>query len=470
MSSRSNRRGALRAAAWTLSVALTAAPATRAQDVAAATPIANRARPDPSIVEASGADPFGLPSPAFDAVERRAFAVGNAFFRRAWTPKAAGPRTLDGLGPLFNSRSCGGCHLRDARGRVPTDDDPFAEGLVLKIAVRGADGRFTPHPVYGTQVQDRAVDGAPPEGRVVVERSIRRGTYGDGTPYELEVPRYRVDDPGYGPLGAGAVFGPRLAQQLVGLALLEAVSDETLLALEDQDDRDQDGVSGRARRVVDSRGRATIGRFGWKATAPTIEEQTAGAFLHDMGVTSTLRRDEATTPAQRDRLGFDASDEVDVDAHVLGRVAFYVRGLATPARRDAEADATRRGEERFVAFGCAACHKTELRTGDDAFHPAYRGAAFAAYTDLLLHDMGPALADGFDDDGATRYEWRTPPLLGLGLLPKAAGPPRLLHDGRARGFSEAILWHGGEGARARESFRLAPAEARADLLLFLESL
>lgn len=424
-----------------------------------------------ATLRVEGVDAFGFPAPGLDAAERRAFAVGNSFFRKNWVAAPASATGRDGLGPLFNARSCAACHLRDGRSRPPEPDEPNREGLLLRIGVRAAGGPDLPHPLYGTQIQDAAIPGVRPEARATIESRAVRGAYGDGEPFELLAPTYGLAEAVYGPPGENAVLGPRTAPALIGLGLLEAVPEAALLALADPDDADGDGVSGRA-HVVAGEGPASrvVGRFGWKATQPTVRLQTAAAFVHDIGITSPVFPAEDLAPAQRAAFGVASAGETDLDAHKLDRVAFYTATLAVPARRNVDDPVVRRGEERFAAFRCDACHAPALTTGDDAGHPSFRRQRIRPYTDLLLHDLGPGLADGKTDGDARPSEWRTAPLWGLGLQRAVSGHERLLHDGRARGFAEAILWHGGEAEAAKERFRTAPRPEREALLAFLRSL
>ncbi len=436
-----------------------------------------RAQDDPSALggaatlRVTGVDAFGFPAPGLDPVERRAFAVGNSFFRKNWVASPASASGRDGLGPLFNARSCAACHLRDGRSRPPEPDEPNREGLLLRIGVRMPNGPDSPHPLYGTQIQDAATPGIRPEARATVTTRVVRGVYGDGEAFELLAPTYALADAAYGPPGDGVVLGARTAPALIGLGLLEAAPESALRALADPDDADGDGISGRLHYVAgEAPSSRVVGRFGWKATQPTVRSQTAAAFVHDIGITSPEFPAEDLAPAQRAAFGPKESTETDLDAHKLERVAFYTATLAVPARRDVASALTRRGEDRFAVFGCGKCHAPELTTGDVAVHPSFRGQRIRPFTDLLLHDLGPALADEKTDGDASPSEWRTAPLWGIGLQRAVSGHERLLHDGRARGMAEAILWHGGEAEGAKERFRLAPREEREALLTFLQSL
>jgi len=419
-----------------------------------------------ATIDDAGPNAFGAPAPALTALERRAFAVGNAFFRDNWVEAPASTEGRDGLGPLFAARSCSACHLRDGRGRPPEDGEIAPTGLLLRLA--GADGR-TPHAVYGEQLQPDALGGFAPEGRIRIEREVRAGSYADGEPFELLAPRYSLDEPGYGAPGEIAL-GPRVAPQMIGLGLLAAIPAEAVLARADPDDADGDGISGRAPMLRVPGGADVLGRFGWKASQPSVRAQVELAFSRDLGLTTEAFPDETPTAAQREGRDVVSGGAPEVDAHKLERVAFYSSVLAVPAQRTPDDPRVRAGAARFDALGCAACHVPEWTTGDDAVVGAFARTTIRPYTDLLLHDLGPGLADELRVGVAEPAEWRTPPLWGIGLFEAVGGHTRYLHDGRARDLAEAILWHGGEAAAARERFRELDRGARDELLAFLRSL
>jgi CxxC motif-containing protein (DUF1111 family) len=451
-------------------LASAAVPGQQFADALASLPPATSppAAPPPPLLAIADttANAFSYPSPLLDAAGRRAFAVGNAIFRSNWVEAPASTAGLDGLGPLFNARSCSSCHLRDGRSEPPRPDDRERHGLLLRIGVRRDGLPDAPHPHYGEQIQDRALPGGVAEATFVIQWQRHAGQFADGEAFELLSPRYELGALADGPLGDDAVLGGRTAPHLIGLGLLEAIPAMALLAHADPDDRDGDGISGRVHILADG----AVGRFGWKATAPTVLAQTAAAFVHDMGITSPLQPRDPRTAAQRERLVFAEGGEPEIDAHKLARVAFYARTIAPPAPRTGDAGEVSRGAALFTAFGCAKCHTPAWTTGADATEPEFANRVFTPYTDLLLHDLGPGLADDKQDGDASPAEWRTAPLWGIGLFGVVSGHERLLHDGRARGVAEAILWHGGEGQAAREAFRCAAAADRATLVRFVHSL
>ncbi|MGH7789013.1 MAG: di-heme oxidoredictase family protein [Candidatus Binatia bacterium] len=416
---------------------------------------------------------FGQPARNLPLDQRTDFFVGNALFNRSWVSAPSSTVGSDGLGPLFNARSCSSCHFRDGRGSPPLEPGEPSVGLLFRLSVPGAtaEGAALPEPSYGGQLNQQAILGVPPEGRVAIAYDLIAGTYGDGDPYELRAPIYTFEALGYGPLADDALVSPRTAPFLIGLGLLAAIDEAVVLENQDPDDADGDGISGRANRVWDrAAARTVLGRFGWKANQPSIEQQNAGAFVGDIGLTSLLFPAENCTAAQEACLAAPNGGVPEVDAIKLDAVTFYTRMLAVPARRDVADPTVQRGEALFHAIGCAGCHRVGLETGASPDAPALAAQRIHPYTDLLLHDMGADLADDRPDFDADGREWRTPPLWGIGLVHTVNRHTLFLHDGRARGFAEAILWHGGEGEAAREAFRDLSRDDRAALVRFLESL
>lgn len=419
-----------------------------------------------------GQNAFNHPAANLTDEEGSTFVVGNSFFTQNWVTAPSSTTGRDGLGPLFNAQSCSGCHLRDGRGR-PAASAEGTTGFLLRLSVPGSDlfGGPAPHPTYGTQFQPLAILGVPNEGGFSIAYEPVPGTFADGTPYMLQRPSYTIAG-AYGPID-DALVSPRVAQQLCGMGLLEAIPAFEILA--NQHIPNGDGVSGRANYVHDVALNATVlGRFGWKANEPSVRQQTAGAFNGDIGITSSLFPSDQCTSAQHDCLdainGNDPGNAFELAPQTLDNVAFYTATLGVPVRRNAQDPTVLKGKALFTAAGCATCHRPAYVTGASAISPALAHQRIFPYTDLLLHDMGPGLADGRTDHLADGNEWRTPPLWGIGLFQTTNGHTRYLHDGRARDLTEAILWHGGEGAAAQERFRNMTASERQALLAFLHSL
>lgn len=422
--------------------------------------------------EVTGRNSFGFPAPTLTNEERRVFEIGDSFFTQNWVTAPASTDARDGLGPMMNAQACSSCHLLDGRG-TPASTDDGDLGLLLRLSVPGSDGTTASHAVYGDQLQDRAILGVAPEGELVITYTEQEGTYGDGTPYSLRVPTYEIDAPAFGPLGDDILISPRLAPQVIGVGLLEAVAEDAIVSAADPDDSDGDGISGRPNRTWNPRTQQfELGRFGWKANVPTVEAQVAGAFSGDIGITSTLHPEESCTPSQTDCIAAPSGGEPELDDERLGSVTFYSRTLSVPAMRESDDPTVREGFVLFEELGCASCHVPEHRTAgiDEVGVAALADQTIFPYTDLLLHDMGDGLADGRPDFDATGTEWRTPPLWGLGLITEVNGERFLLHDGRARTLEEAILWHGGEAAAAAERFRTADRDDRLALVAFLDAL
>jgi CxxC motif-containing protein (DUF1111 family) len=408
--------------------------------------------------------------------QRAVFGRGNNFFSDRWVSAPASVKNRDGLGPLFNSASCSGCHLADGRGQPPEPGHEMSSMLVrLSIPGAGPHGEPLDEPTYGGQLQPFAVQGVAPEAHTdftFVEDV--NGTYADGTSYTLRTPRLALRDFGYGPMDQATMFSARVGPMVFGLGLFEAVSDDVIVAMADPQDSDGDGISGEANRVwSESEQRMRIGRFGWKAGQPTVLDQITHAFAGDMGITTSVLPGLQCTSAQNAMCAAvpdgNESDRRECDDDTLDSVQFYSQTLAVPARRDVDDGTVRRGKALFASAGCESCHVPRIETGDHEI-PQLARQTIRPYTDLLLHDMGEGLADHRPEYDADGREWRTAPLWGLGLLQRVNGHQYLLHDGRARGFAEAILWHGGEAEASRESFRAMSADERAALVRFLESL
>ncbi|WP_018235138.1 di-heme oxidoredictase family protein [Ensifer sp. BR816] len=415
------------------------------------------------------------------------FKLGKALFEKLWVSTPSSTQASDGLGPLYNARACESCHPRDGRGRPPEGADATSTVYRLARPPRDeaerrllADHRTLnfPDPVYGAQLQDGAVPGLAAEGRLKVSYREEAVPLADGEVVQLRKPQYAVTDLGYGPMDPMTTVSPRVAPAMIGLGLIEMIHEADILAKDDPDDRDGDGISGRAALVRDRDGGAiTLGRFGWKAQNTTIRQQAADAFAVDIGI-STPAFDSGhgdCTKAQGACLTLPTGVQarlgpVEAPDPVLGLVTFYSANLAVPARRKASFPQTLEGKRLFYDAGCPTCHTPKYVTRRDAPHKELAFQLIWPYSDFLLHDMGDGLADGQQVGIANGREWRTPPLWGIGLTRTVSGHTFLLHDGRARNLTEAILWHGGEAEKARNAFAALSKDDRNALLSFLESL
>jgi CxxC motif-containing protein (DUF1111 family) len=415
---------------------------------------------------------FGQPAPGLEREQELLFFVGNSYFNQNWVQAPASTTARDGLGPFFNTRSCAGCHFKDGRGRPPEVGET-GTGYLVRLSVPGQDehGGPLPEPAYGGQLQDQAIDSFPAEGTIQISYSEVAGTFADGTPYSLRQPTVTLSDLAYGALDTAVLTSPRVANQMIGLGLLEAVPDETLWALADPDDANGDGISGRVNQVWDALNQqTTVGRFGWKANQPHLWQQVAGAFLGDIGITTELFAQQNCTETAVGCTAAVPGGDPEIDTDDLQKVVLYSSSLAVPAQRHGDDPQVQQGAQLFLDAGCGNCHQPELETGAHPTIPALSQQTIRPYTDLLLHDMGAGLADGRPDFLATGSEWRTAPLWGIGLIETVNGHTNYLHDGRARNLLEAVLWHGGEAEAAKNFVLQLSASEREALLAFLGSL
>lgn len=439
-----------------------------------------------TTVEVRGRNAFSMPLATLTEAERTRFAVGNSFFKRNWVEAGASTTGRDGLGPHFLARSCGGCHVQDGRG-APHDLQQalMPESLTASVALlvrlsvpgRGPKGEPVPEPLYGEQLNSAAVQGVMPEGRLVLTYSEVKGQFADGSPFTLLKPHYSLADLAYGPLAEGTLLSPRIAPHLAGVGLLEAIPESALRDNVARQAALPGPIKGQLNRVWDPfTGALSVGRFGWKANAASLAHQSAAAFQGDLGITSRHFPHETCTPKQGDCLAAPKSTKgsaVEIDDTTLGDVVFYQAALAPAAWRTADDAQVQLGQRLFERAQCAQCHRPSYVTGQPPFPRlsprSVAGQRIWPYTDLLLHDMGEGLADGRPDHEAKGSQWRTPPLWGLGLIKDVNGHQRLLHDGRARGVLEAVLWHGGEAEAAKRYVLAMSRSEREALVRFVES-
>ena len=416
---------------------------------------------------------FGMPSPALSNYDELLFGVGNSFFRQSWVSTPASTTARDGLGPYFNSRNCSSCHFKDGRGRPPNFSGELSAGLLLRLSVPGQNSHGGPlgDPNYGGQLQDQSLAEVPNEGTFVVTYTEEQGHYANGETYSLRKPVYEIIGNNFGPLDPSIMMSPRVGQQVIGLGLLEAISEATLIALEDEFDSVGDGISGKINYVWDAvEQRRSAGRFGWKANQPSLYQQTADAFSGDIGITTSLFGDPNCSSVQQDCLESINGGVPEIPDDDLEKVVLYVSNLAVPARRNRTDETVEKGASLFKTIGCESCHVSRIITGTHSKFSNLSNQDIAPYTDLLLHDMGEELADNRPDYLANGNEWRTQPLWGIGLIETVNNHSFLLHDGRARSIEEAILWHGGEAQASQRRFKELDADARNSLLTFLKSL
>ena len=436
-----------------------------------------------ATVRKSDQNAFSLPSANLPPSRRVDFSVGNSFFRSPWVTAPSTTTARDGLGPLFNTNACQNCHIKDGRGHPPLPNAANSVSMLVRLSIPDAPQYakvieqlgVVPEPVYGGQFQDMAVPGVVPEGKVRVEYTPVPVRFKDGTEVELRKPVLQITQLGYGPMHPDTRFSARVAPPMIGLGLLEAIPEDAILANAAAQAKDKNGINGRPNRVWDDELQKTvIGRFGWKAGQPNLNQQNVHAFSGDMGLTTRLRPfddcSDAQTACKQAPNGNGPNGEPEVSDNILRLVLFYSRNLAVPARRGINDEQVLAGKNLFFQAGCQSCHTPKYTTAANAAEPELANQVIRPYSDLLLHDMGDGLADNRTEFQASGRDWRTPPLWGIGLTQAVSGHTQFLHDGRARNLLEAVLWHGGEAQAAQQQVLAFNAEQRAALLAFLNSL
>ncbi|MFJ2338505.1 di-heme oxidoredictase family protein [Pseudomonas protegens] len=434
-----------------------------------------------TTVNKSDRNAFSLPSANLPPTRRLDFSVGNSFFRSPWVIAPSTTTARDGLGPLFNTNACQNCHVKDGRGHPPAPDALNAVSMLVRLSIPDdpafarliEQAGIVPEPVYGGQLQDMAIPGVAPEGRVRVDYDPLPVRFQDGTQVELRKPKLQITDLGYGPMHPDTRFSARVAPPMIGLGLLEAIPEEAILA--NARPANKNAIAGRPNWVWDDALQKTVlGRFGWKAGQPNLNQQNVHAFSGDMGLTTRLRPFDDCTDAQtackQAPNGNGPDGEPEVSDNILRLVLFYTRNLAVPARRDVDSPQVLAGKNLFFQAGCQSCHTPSFTTAADAAEPELANQVIRPYSDLLLHDMGEGLADHRTEFKASGRDWRTAPLWGIGLTETVSGHTQFLHDGRARNLMEAVLWHGGEAEGAKQQVLTFNAQQRAALLAFLNSL
>ncbi|GHA12295.1 thiol oxidoreductase [Devosia pacifica] len=433
------------------------------------------------------ANAFSNPSGNLSFEDQESFLLGNGLFRKDWATSPSSTLASDGLGPLFNARSCQSCHIKDGRGHAPLDADDPATTMLVRVSVPPDEEQqlaiaeslipAAPHPSYGLQIQDFAAAGIPAEARVSVSYEDIEVSLAGGETVSLRKPTLTLSNPGYGAFGDDMMLSARVAPPMIGMGLLEAIHPSDILALADPEDSDGDGISGRPNWALNEHGDPVLGRFGWKAAQPDVAMQTAHAFSGDMGLSSPLTPSHWGDCTERQteclELPHGAQEHLgdqEVPGELLELVSFYSRNLGVPARRDVEDEEVLRGKQIFYESGCTSCHTPKFVTSRDAGHEAQRFQLIWPYTDMLLHDMGEGLADNRSEGQANGREWRTPPLWGIGLTGTVNDEATFLHDGRARTILKAIVWHGGEAQAARDAVVALQPGDREALLTYLESL
>ncbi|MGQ4275207.1 di-heme oxidoredictase family protein [Terrihabitans sp. B22-R8] len=366
-------------------------------------------------------------------------AIGKALFERAWVPAPSSTKANDGLGPVFNARACSACH--QGLGRASSASDAAGKFTHQGMVVKLSDAAGQPDPLYGSQIQSAAVPGFVPEARVAMKAGA-----------------LLLTDFADGPLAPGTLAGLRAAPDLRGLGLLAEVPDEAILARADPDDRDGDGISGRVNWVKGADGRISVGRFGLKASGATLHHQVEQAFATDIGMSSIAfpaAWGDCLSAACRGAPSGGEGGRPEIRDDLVAMLAAFLANVPAPMPAGPDPE----GLGLFTAAGCGACHVPTL--------PSANGDV-AAFTDLLLHDLGPGLDGGATEPGVASTEWRTAPLWNIrAALANGTG---LLHDGRAPDVATAIAFHGGEAMAARVCVQELSESERVRLIRFVEGL
>lgn len=432
---------------------------------------------------------FVVPGKHLSNQEKLAFWTGFSLFRDPWVIAPSSTKDRDGLGPLFNTRSCISCHSSGGRGPAPQEGEFKPSALVIRLGTKSGSHQSFEDTLafrqYGGQIQPRAIAighhsiSSPLAGEALLQMSyeLMNGQFDDGSPFQLRKPNYRLTQLSKGKLDDAVGLSPRFAPIVYGAGLLDAIDEKDLLAQQDINDQDKDGISAKYNRVIDVQDNAevpnAVGRFGHKAKHPNLLQQVAAAFRDDIGITSTYFPFESCTPMQPDcaavsKLGGHAKEEIP--DKLLTLVNQFNQFLAVPPARNLRNKTVIKGRELFYQSGCESCHTASYKTRKDYRVSSLAGQTIWPYTDLALHDMGQGLADGVDEFEANGQEWRTPPLWGLGAQLNFRKQPLYLHDGRARSLEEAILWHGGEATSSKNQFIKMNASDRNALIAFLNAI
>ncbi len=398
------------------------------------------------------------------------FILGRSFFKIPWVEAPSATTARDGLGPLFNANTCHSCHPRNGRGAGRNSFGQLDRSVIVKLgrqALNSHEDKLVKtqgvmgDPTYGGQLQISSIADVPFEGRPRLEVKEYITVYPDGREVVLQKPVLSLQDLQYGKMHKDTSYTMRIAQSLIGMGLIDLIDERDILSYADEDDKDNDRISGKPNYVFSREyQKIVLGKFNWKASTPTVKEQTALAFHDDMGISNPLYPGSPCTKKQKECSKEPKSRyEFDITELRLEAVNFYVSNLKMPPSHIKEKE----GQKLFKQVGCASCHRPSYTLATkDKIHP---------YSDFLLHDLGEELDDGVGNFRAEGSEWRTQPLWGLGTAQKILKKqPRYLHDGRARSLEEAILWHGGEALHVKMNFMDLPKAQRDKLINFLKEL
>jgi CxxC motif-containing protein (DUF1111 family) len=401
------------------------------------------------------------------------FILGRSFFVIPWVEAPSATTARDGLGPLFSANTCISCHPSNGRGTLFTKDNEVSRALVPRLSINSDNSLkhqmklekngFIEHEVYGSQLSINANHGVPFEGKVKVKFEEKKVKFPDGEIAILEKPIYSLENLNYGKLDKNTNISYRIAPSLNGMSLIDLISNDDILKNVDEEDVNNDGISGKANFVYSNITKKNeLGKYTWKASVAFLDEQVANAAINDMGLTTNIHPFDNCTEAQIEcNNAPKARDEIDLTQERLDAITYYLKHLKSYSSKQTKE--YQEGLEIFDEISCSKCHISTFDTS--------KGFKVSPFSDFLLHDMGDELSDGRVEFKASASEFRTAPLWGLSLHEKInKKKPRLLHDGRAKNFQEAILWHGGEASIAKENYMNLAKEKREKLIKFLEGL
>lgn len=401
------------------------------------------------------------------------FILGRSFFTIPWIEAPSATTARDGLGPLFNANSCISCHPKNGRGTLFSSDDSTSRALVARLSIKADESLqhkdflkykgFVPEPTYGSQLAINGIFNVKFEGKIKIDFEEKELIFPDGEKQILQKPKYSLENLNYGNLHKDTNISYRIAPTLNGMGLINLISNEDILANVDENDENKDGISGKANFVYSTlTNKVELGIYTWKASVAFLKEQVASAAFNDMGLTTSLFLNENCTKEQKECLNAPkAKDVIDLPDERLEAITYYLKNI-----KSYEATKNKEYYEGLLLFEQLSCSKCHISSFDTK-----KGFKIEPFSDFLLHDMGEDLSDGRVEFQALQNEWRTAPLWALALHEKINGEkPRLLHDGRARSFQEAILWHGGEAQNSKENYMNLPKEKREKLIKFLEEL
>lgn len=439
--------------------------------LAAKQPTVVTSQPKAEFVPATQANVFAQQRTQLTDAQMDNAMLGRSFFHIPWVVAPSATTARDGLGPLFNANTCASCHINNGASMALNDAGQPRRSLVFKLAQPSKHNQrlinqiAVADPNYGLQVAINGTGAVNAEAKAQLIHQTQSFSYADGQTLTLTRFVPKLSQLNYGALAPDTRIGLRQAPALVGLSLVTQLDEHSLLAHADPEDSNGDGISGRIHYVYDKQtGKLAVGKYGWRASQPTLLQQTADAAANDMGLTNPLYPKELCTQSQTacqqaptGRL--TPMGNLDLPMLRLQAIRDYLTSFKAPTAV-LNSQQAKRGQRLFGQIGCSQCHVNQMTTKN--------GVTFAPYSDYLLHDMGEALADDRLEFDASRQEWRTAPLWGIGE--RMRQQQRFLHDARADNPEQAIVWHGGEAHRAQQAFVNLQAADRQAVLAFLANL